>query len=286
MRQIKKLLLASTVLLVSLFGITLADDCFDTVIDESGKTLYIDPNSKYSVFEDREKLVSIYWNKLECSGNKKVYSHDEYMNLIFSNANESYWKEESTQNLLVTIIEIISSILWCIAMRRIFNKAWKSWIGVIIPIYNLYEMSDIAWLSWLFKKTFISLVIWIFVYFFVPILGMLLVLIFVIYMYIVNYNIARNFWWSVISSVLYVIFNPIGVLILGFWNYEYYITKQKNKINDEIMKKELENLVKQWIKDKEDTPQNSLKTNKQVNFNNTQNEKIEIKYPDPNNINW
>jgi len=289
MKQIKNLLLIFSLLIIPLFGISLADNCFDTVVGKDGKTLYIDPNSKYSVFENREKLISIYWNRLECSGNKKVYSYDEYMNLIFSNTNDNYGKEKSSQNTSVTIIEILSSVLGCIALWRIFNKAWKSWIGSIIPIYNLYEMSDIAWLSWLFKKAFFCLIIWIFVCFFVPILWMILVAVFIIYMYIVNYNIARNFWWSVISSVLYVIFNPIGILILAFWDYQYYTTKQKNNLYNKIMEKELENLVSQWIKDNEEkknTLQSTLNVNTQTNGNNIQNEKVEIKYPDPNNINW
>ena len=65
MKQIKKLLLILGLILIPLCGMVLADDCFDTVIDKDGKTLYIDPNDKYSVFEDREKLVSIYWNELK-----------------------------------------------------------------------------------------------------------------------------------------------------------------------------------------------------------------------------
>lgn len=285
MKQLKKILLMFGLIIIPLCGMVLADDCFDTVIDENGKTFYIDPKDKYSVFEDREKLVSIYGDKLECSNSKKVYSSDEYMNLLFDDISENYWKNKSTQSTWTKVIEIIISILGCVAMWIIFDKAWKSWIGAIIPIYNLYELSDIAGLSWLFKKAFISLIAWIILCFFIPVIGLILIWIFVIYMYVVNYNVARNFWRSVFSSILYVIFNPIAILILAFWNYEYYMTEQKNKIQDQIMKKELENLVLQWINDKDSIEQNMWNNNGQVNPN-SQNDEIKIKYIDPNDINW
>ena len=47
-------------IIIPFCGMALADDCFDTVIAENGEILYIDPNDKYGVFDDREKLVSIY----------------------------------------------------------------------------------------------------------------------------------------------------------------------------------------------------------------------------------
>jgi hypothetical protein len=207
------------------------------------------------------------------------------MDLLFEDISENYWKNKSTQSTWTTVIEIILSIIGCVAMWRIFDKAWKSWIGAIIPIYNLYELSDIAGLSWLFKKSFISLIAWIILCFFIPIIGVILIWIFIIYIYVVNYNVARNFWRSVFSSILYVIFNPIAILILAFWNYEYYMTEQKNKIQDQMMKRELENLVLQWINDKDSINQNMWNNNGQVNTD-SQNDEVKIKYIDPNDINW
>ena len=207
------------------------------------------------------------------------------MDLIFDDIQKSYWKEKSTQGTGTTIIEIIWSIIGCVAMWRIFDKAWKPWINAIIPIYNLYELSDIAWLSWLFKKAFISLIAWIIMCFVVPIIGLILVWIFIIFIYVVNYNVARNFWRSVISSILYVIFNPIAILFLAFWKDKYYITEQKDKFQNEIMKKELENLVAQGINDKDDIKQDMWNNNEQTNHN-SPNEEIKIKYIDPNDINW
>lgn len=279
MEQIQKILLVLTAVLIPLWGIALADDCFDTIIENDGKILYIDPNDKFSTFEDRDVLVWIYWNKLKCPGHTKVYTSEEYINFIFEDINKKYWKQESTQSTSSTIIEIILSIIGFVAMWRIFNKAWKPWINSIIPIYNVYELSDIAWLSWLFKKAFISFIIWIILYFFVPIVGMILMWIFVIFIYIVNYNVARNFWRSTFSSLLYVIFNPIAILFLAFWNDKYYITEQKDNFQNEIMKREIENLVVQWINDKGSNVPDT-------NCYNNQNENVNREYVDPNDINW
>ena len=121
--------------------------------------------------------------------------------------------------------------------------------------------------------------------FVVPIIGLILVWIFIIFIYVVNYNVARNFWRSVISSILYVIFNPIAILFLAFWKDKYYITEQKDKFQNEIMKKELENLVAQGINDKDDIKQDMWNNNEQTNHN-SPNEEIKIKYIDPNDINW
>ena len=139
------------------------------------------------------------------------------------------------------IIELILIIAYFVALRKIFVKAWKPGYRSLIPIYNFYEMSDIAWMSWLFKKAiwcgilWISMMfIWLFVYpiAYFPQVWFVLVCIFDIFMLIVNYKIARNFWWSEISSILYVIFNPIAILILAFWDDKYYLTEQKRKLKE------------------------------------------------------
>ncbi|MBR4633944.1 hypothetical protein IKO50_03150 [bacterium] len=47
------------VTLIPLCTIVMADDCFDTIVNED-KVVYIDPFDKYSFFEDREALFTIY----------------------------------------------------------------------------------------------------------------------------------------------------------------------------------------------------------------------------------
>jgi len=277
MKLIKRFLWIMALALIPLSGMALADDCFDTVIDTDGTIFYIDPNDKYSVFEERDQLVSIYWNRLECSGNKKVYTSEEYLDFIFDNLYSEAYKDKNDSSAKA-IIELIMLILSWVAMWKIFVKAWKPGIYSLIPIYNIYHLSDIAWLSWLFNKALICLIAWILVYFFIPMLGMILIILFWIFVCIVNYNVARNFGWSAFACVLYVVFNSIAMLILAFWNDKYYMVEQKEKIEDEIRKRELENLVNQWIKGKENMGQNVWNINKDTNYyNNPQKEEIKLR---------
>lgn len=82
MKLTKILLWVVAVALIPLCTTVMADDCFDTVIDNDGKVFYIDPFDKYSGSEDKKVLLSIYWDKIKCTGEKKVYSQEEYLSKI------------------------------------------------------------------------------------------------------------------------------------------------------------------------------------------------------------
>lgn len=246
MKLMKLLLWTFVLTIITICTTTTADNCFDTVVDKDGKIFYIDPFDKYSVFEDKKSLTSIYWDKIKCWEEKKVYSTEEYLDEIYRDLYEEKQGQQKDSSWSNALIELVLTILWCIAMRKIFVKAWKPGINSIIPIYNFYELSDIAWLQWMFSKVLICWVLWICLYFVVPLLWTILLLLCAIYGFVVNFYVARNFWWSTIASILYVIFNPIAMLILAFWNDKYYVSGQKEEIKeiakkvqiDEIMGKE------------------------------------------------
>lgn len=293
MKLLKILLWAVAIAIIPVCTIVMADDCFDTIID-NGEIYYVDPFDKYSFSKNKEILLNIYWDKIKCGGEKSTYTKEEYIDKISSDLRNDKQRQEKDSSWISSLIEVILSVLWCIAMRKIFVKAWKSGINSIIPIYNFYEMSDIAGLSWLFKKAVRCLIIW-FIMIFIslhimpivlfPQIWMILILIFWIYMCAVNFYIARNFWWSTIASILYVIFNPVAVLILGFWNDKYYQTEQKEKMKEMAKKARLEESfgpkawedivsITEWVDD-----------NLSVNAwseNNSQPEEDPIKYIDPN----
>lgn len=102
-------------------------------------------------------------------------------------------------------------------------------------------------------------------------------------MCIVNYNIAKNFWWSTLASILYVLFNPIAVLILAFWNDKYYLADQKEKKKKLSMKAQMdEALDDTYMEDYDITTEwvnENLNSNGQEN--NSQPEEDPIKYIDP-----
>lgn len=305
MKLTKFILWIIAVVFVPLSTIVMADNCFDTLIDE-GNVYYIDPFDKYTFSKDKETLLNIYWDKIKCNGEKKTYTKEEYIDkissdLISSDLLKDNQKQEK-HSWVNPFIELIMLILCCVATRKIFAKAWKPGINSIIPIYSLYEMSDIAWISWLFKKAFWCLIIWcsmMFIWIFMypiayfPQIWVVLTMIFWIYMWAVNFYIARNFWWSTITSILYVIFNPIAMLILAFWNYEY-----KNKNLKWVQKEGVKEIAKKIQNDEVMGKENRWNINNNVNNivpertydefdgniqlpNNTEAEEDPIKYIDP-----
>ena len=274
----------------SFFAFVFADDCFDTVIDRDWNVYYVDPFNIWRVTMDKKALVSEYWDEIRCTGEKKIYSEAEYMeNLLFElnywhvqNKHSSFlWSIlELTSWVFSLIIELIMLILSLVAMRKIFVKAWKPGINSIIPIYNFYELSDIAWLQWMFWKAFLCWLGWIVLSLFVPLLWVILVLLSSFYGVMVNFYVARNFWWSTFASILYVIFNPIAMLILAFWNDKYFLEEHREKMK--AMKAKMNEIDNNYNKnnDKNELFESEL-SNWQIDNSVSE---ISIKYPDTNNF--
>lgn len=278
MKFIKFLLWVIVIALIPF--ISLADNCFDTVVDDEWNIYYVDPFNKWKLYIKRENLISIYWDKIDCSWNKKVYSDKEYLEDVYGDVYNKYKRWGRERSSTEAIIELIMWILSCVAMWRIFTKAWKSGVYSLIPIYNFYILSDIAWLSRLFTKAVVCFILWLLVYFFVPILWFILLCVFWIFGLVVNFNVARNFGRSTMASVLYVIFNPIAMLILAFGNDKYYMTEQQEKIK--LMK------AKMNAMDTEYTDDVDLNVSLNTQSNNLQGNNAEaedpIKYPDTSNF--
>ena len=127
--------------------------------------------------------------------------------------------------LPLAIIGLILWILGIIALWKAFNRAWESGWKAIIPIYNTYIMYKLASMkSWFWYSLLIAIVLgvvasclqdykeiiidvsW-------AICGIISV--------IASFKFARKYGWGVFASILFVLFNPICILILGFGNYPY-----------------------------------------------------------------
>ena len=94
---------------------------------------------------------------------------------------------------------------------------------------------------------------------------------------------ARNFGRSTIASLLYVIFNPIAILILAFWNDKYYLEEQKEKIKEINRKVLLEEDFSPQSWENKDPITDWMSWNINVNNwpkNNSQPEENPIKYID------
>ena len=129
---------------------------------------------------------------------------------------------------LMLPLAIISFILWIlriIALWKAFQRAWQWGWEAIVPIYCSYIKYKLAGMkNWFWYGLLIAVVIWI-IAAFVPDQQKLLTdiataIVWIIYI-VVKFKFARKYGWGVFASILYVLFNPICVLILGFGNYPY-----------------------------------------------------------------
>ena len=126
------------------------------------------------------------------------------------------------------IIAMIWCILGIVAMWRIFTKAGEAGWKSIIPIYNLYIMYKIVGMkSWFWYFLLVPFCLWFIAWIFweQSNAGVILQVIAFAFSWIVNivamYKLPRKFGRNVFTSVLFVLFPAICILILGFGNYKY-----------------------------------------------------------------
>ena len=127
--------------------------------------------------------------------------------------------------LIAWIIAFIWWLIKTIALWKAFTKAGEAGWKAIIPIYHTYIEYKIADMkNWFWYGLLIAVIFWI-IAAFVPDQQQLLTdiacaIVWIIYI-IVTFKFARKFGWGVFTSILFVLFYPICILILGFGNSKY-----------------------------------------------------------------
>ena len=127
--------------------------------------------------------------------------------------------------LIAWIIAFVWWLIKTIALWKAFTKAWEAGWKAIIPIYHTYIEYKLAGMkNWFWYGLLIAVIMWI-IAAFVPKQQQLLTdiacaIVWIIYI-IVTFKFARKFWWGVFTSILFVLFYPICILILGFGNSKY-----------------------------------------------------------------
>lgn len=127
--------------------------------------------------------------------------------------------------LIYGIIALICCIIYIIALWFVFKKAGEKGWKAIIPIYNEYITYKIAGIkNWFWWSLLIAFVIWFIGGFFPDyqqIFTSVALCICGIITIVKNFKLARNFNWGVFTSILFVLFNWICVLILWFGKSQY-----------------------------------------------------------------
>ena len=127
--------------------------------------------------------------------------------------------------LIAWIIAFIWWLIKTIALWKAFTKAGEAGWKAIIPIWHTYIEYKIADMkNWFWYGLLIAVIFWI-IAAFIPDQQQLLTdiacaIVWIIYI-IVTFKFARKFGWGVFTSILFVLFYPICILILGFGNSKY-----------------------------------------------------------------
>lgn len=127
--------------------------------------------------------------------------------------------------LVLWVIALILWILRIIALWKAFERAWEWWWKAIIPVYCTYIKYKLAGMkNWFWYALVIALILWI-VAACIPSQEELLsditgIITWIIHI-VMTFKFARKYGWGVFTSILFVLFYPICILILGFGNFKY-----------------------------------------------------------------
>lgn len=127
--------------------------------------------------------------------------------------------------LIAWIIAFVWWLIKTIALWKAFTKAGEAGWKAIIPIYHTYIEYKLAGMkNWFWYGLLIAFIIWI-IAAFIPDQQQLLTniacaIVWIIYI-VVTFKFARKFGWGVFTSILFVLFYPICILILGFGSSKY-----------------------------------------------------------------
>ena len=127
--------------------------------------------------------------------------------------------------LIGWIIAFVWWLIKTIALWKAFTKAGEAGWKAIIPIYHTYIEYKLAGMkNWFWYGLLIAVIFWV-IAAFIPDQQQLLTdiacaIVWIIYI-IVTFKFARKFGWGVFTSILFVLFYPICILILGFGDSKY-----------------------------------------------------------------
>ena len=132
------------------------------------------------------------------------------------------------------LVILVFAILGIIALWRAFTRAWEGWRKAIIPIYNTYIQFKLADMkNWFWYMILIAFIFGV-VAACLPDYKDLITNIWYVVSWIIgivaSFKFARKYGWWVFASILFVLFYPICILVLGFGNYPYEWKKSEETI--------------------------------------------------------
>ena len=205
----------------------IAAEAYDVEVEDVAEDVVED------VVEDAEEVTDEVADDLAEADFNAIFEDEEVQNALnelnLTNEEAAWliWLFAGLGMLLIPLA-IVGFILWIlriIALWKAFQRAWQWGWEAIVPVYCSYIKYKLAGMkNWFWYGLLIAVIMWI-VAAFIPDQQQLLndiatTIVWIIYI-VVKFKFARKYGWGVFASILYVIFNPICVLVLGFGNYKY-----------------------------------------------------------------
>ena len=137
------------------------------------------------------------------------------------------------------VIALVLWILTIVALWKAFTRAGEKGWKAIIPIYNVYVMYKIAWMkNWFWYTILVAFVLWLISGFMwmwedsgvsAILTGLSWAFGWIVWI-VAWFKFARKYGWGVFASILFVLFYPICILVLGFGNYPYEWKKSEETV--------------------------------------------------------
>lgn len=134
----------------------------------------------------------------------------------------------------LAIVGIILRILRIIALWKAFERAGEPWWKALVPVYCTYIQYKLSGIkNWFWYGLLIAVLAWI-IAACIPdqqelITNIGSAITWIIYI-VMLFKFARKYSWGTFASVLFVLFYPICILVLGFGNYPYEWKKSEETI--------------------------------------------------------
>ena len=168
--------------------------------------------------------------------NEEVQNALSGMNLTNEEAAWLIWLFAGLGMLLIplAIVGFILRILRIIALWKAFERAGEPGWKALVPVYCTYIQYKLSCMkNWFWYSLLIAVIAWV-IAACIPnqqelITNIGSAIIWIIYI-VMLFKFAKKYGWGTFASVLFVIFYPICVLILGFGNYPYEWKKTEKTV--------------------------------------------------------
>ncbi len=132
------------------------------------------------------------------------------------------------------LVALVFGILAIIALWKAFTRAWEGGWKAIIPVYNTYIQFKLAdmknWFWYMILIAFIFGVVAACLPDYKELITNISYVVGGIIGAVASFKFARKYGWWVFASILFVLFYPICILVLGFGNYPYEWKKSEETV--------------------------------------------------------